>query len=144
VRKQAGASGRYEFKEQGGGSCGNFMIVEATAINPEWIKVLPNGGGHSALARVRVDDRGPYTVKLYAYPNSPADVILANIATGADMPDHLHLHGMLTYDFFSIMKAVQANAAPFGWLSSVPNWKKVAYPLALVMFGDVEVEEPEE
>jgi hypothetical protein len=144
VRKKAGSAGRYEFKESGGGSCGNFMIVEATAINPEWIKALPNGGGHSALARVRVDERGPFTVKVYSYPKSPADKILSDIADGADLPDHLHLHGMLTYDFFAILKAVQANAAPFGWLTNIPTWKRVSFPLALVMFGDIEVEEPED
>lgn len=51
---------------------------------------------------------------------------------------------MLTYDFFSIMKAVQGSAAPFPWLNSIPNWKKVAFPLALVTFGDIAVEEPED
>ncbi len=117
------------------------MIVEATAINAEWIKTLPNGGGHSALARVRVDDRGPYTVKLYSYPGSPGDVILANIAAGGDLPDHLHLHGMVTYDFFAITKAVQTSAARYTWLSNIPNWKQVAFPLALVLFGDIAVDE---
>lgn len=61
------------------------MIIEVTAINPEWIKTLPNGGGRSALARVRVNDEGPFTLKLYAYPGSPADVILGNVAAGADV-----------------------------------------------------------
>ncbi len=51
---------------------------------------------------------------------------------------------MLTYDFFSIMKAVQGSAPPFPWLASIPSWKKVPFPLALVAFGDVPVEEPED
>lgn len=121
------------------------MIVEVTAINPEWIKVLSNGGGRSALARVRVNEEGPFTLKVYAYPGSPADDILAAIEAGGDVPDHLHLHGMTTYDFFSIMKAVQGPAPNFAWLSSIGDWKEVRFPLALVLFGDIAVEEePEE
>ena len=139
-------TGRYEFREEGGGTCGNFMIVEATAINPEWIKVLPNGGGRSALARVRVNNEGPFTLKIYAYPDSPADVILQAIEAGGELPDHLHIHGMTTYDFFSILKAVQGPAPDFQWLStSLAQWKEVKFPLALVAFGDIAVEEdPEE
>jgi hypothetical protein len=142
VRRNPAALNRYEFRQQGGGSCGNFMVVEVTAINPEWIKTLPNGGGRSALARVRVNDEGPFTLKVYAYPGSPADVILGSVAGGAELPEHLHIHGMLTYDFFSIMKAVQGSAPPFPWLASIPTWKRVPFPLALVAFGDIPVEEP--
>lgn len=55
---------RYEFRQTGGGPCGNFAVVQAT-IDPAWVRAVT--GGHSAIARVSPGGRGPFTLKLYTY-----------------------------------------------------------------------------
>lgn len=138
VRKNA-ARARYEFVEQGAGKlCGNFAIFHVTSINPDWVRKI--SGGHSALARVFSGDAGPFTLKLYTYDNTPEDRLLEEISEGRDTGRRLYLHGMLSYDYFSILKTLRDRE---GHWHDVPDWTQVRFPLVLVVFGKVSPQEIE-
>jgi hypothetical protein len=53
----------------------------------------------------------------------------------------LYFHGMLTYDYFSVLKTVRDKDG--NWLDPM-DWTEVRFPLALVVFGEVAQEEDEE
>lgn len=130
---------RYEFQEEGAGKlCGNFAIFHVTSINPEWVRKI--SGGHSALARVYSGDAGPFTLKLYTYESTSEDRLLEEISDGRDTGRGLYLHGMLSYDYFSILKTVRDRER--NWLDA-PEWTEVRFPLVLVVFGRVSPEEIE-
>jgi len=130
---------RYEFLEEGGNNCGNFVVVDSH-INSEWVRALSNGG-HTAIARVNFGcfDNfpclGPYTLKLYTYPGTPEDAILTNFLTGTgnDAQNH-YFHGMLTYDYFSIIKTLRKEDG--AWIDPA-DWTPVKYPIAMVVFGEI-------
>jgi len=142
AREKSGAV-IYEFLEQGakgsGGSCGNFVVVEAD-ISKEYLRELSNGGDHVALARAWVGDHGPWPLKVYTYKGTPED---DSIAALKDNPDEtasieLQLHGLLTYDYFTIVQTLQKKeGGQFVWLpvSELEDYKEVPSPLALVVFG---------
>jgi hypothetical protein len=125
----------YEFRQSGGGSCGNFAVMQAT-INPRWVRRI--SGGHSAIARVSPGGEGSYSLKLYTYVGTREDNLLANIAQGREPSRRLYFHGMFTYDYFSILRAVRD--ADGTWLP-VTDWTEVRFPLAFVVFGETRVED---
>jgi len=71
---------RYEFKTNRPKHCGNFASFEASVFT-EWIRALPNGG-HSAIVRVRPEELGPQTLKIY--PGTADDTLLANMMGSTD------------------------------------------------------------
>jgi hypothetical protein len=127
----------YEFRQSGGGSCGNFAVMQAT-VNPKWVRKI--SGGHSAIARVSPGGGGSYSLKLYTYGGTREDNLLANIAQGREPSRRLYFHGMFTYDYFSILRAVRD---PDGTWRTVSEWTDVRFPLAFVVFGEAQVEETE-
>jgi hypothetical protein len=129
---------RYEFVERGG-QCGNFAVFHVT-INPDWVRKI--SGGHSAIARVSPTGAGTFTLKLYTYDTTPEDKILADMRAGLQVTRRLYFHGMLTYDYFSIIKALRAPDR-VTWLDQ-RDWTAVRFPLAFVVFGETSVEESEE
>jgi hypothetical protein len=139
-RKQTGSTPTYEFLEEGakggGGRCGNFVVVDAH-MGKEYIRELTNGGDHVALARVWVGEDGPYPLKLYTYKGTVVDSAIAALMANPDEYAELNvaLHGLLTYDYFSIVQAVQDSS--FNWLpaSELKVYRDVPRPLALVVFG---------
>lgn len=148
VRQRGSGSGvRYEFGEQGArgntGRCGNFVLVEAT-ITKEYLRTLTNGGDHVALARVWIGERGPFPLKIYTYKgtavNDTIAALQANPDSGASIG--MWLHGLLTYDYFTILQTVQqARANPDGtrdWRSAseLTDFVEISHPLALVVFGE--------
>ena len=124
---------QYEFRENGG-RCGNFIIVEVGYIKKEWIR--STDGGHSVIARVSPDGKSRMTLKLYTLSESEADTWLQNIETKGKVPsDRKLILGLLTYDYFSIIRALEM---PNGSWYQENKWKNVDWPLALVVFGETE------
>ncbi len=121
----------YQFLEDRPGKCGNFAIVDAV-VDPRYVRQV--GGGHSAIAQVWAVDGRSHSLKLYTYSNTPEDASIAAIGTsGNDEPSQtLPLHGLLTVDYFSVLKTVRDQSGT--WLS-VPEWTEIRFPLALVVFG---------
>lgn len=130
---------RYEFLANRHRYCGNFASFELSVFT-EWIRQLSNTG-HSAIVRVRPEGMGYRTLKIYTYPGTPADALLASFMGSADPHHGAYLHGMLTFDYFSIIKTLRNQD---GSWKSVPEWTEVPFPLALVVFGGKEDPDPEE
>jgi len=130
----------YEFAEEGakgpGGRCGNFIVVEAT-VHRAYIREFDKGtggrGDHSAIAWVTVGGYGPYSLKIYTYRDTPEDTALTEIANGTNASRVLHVHGMITYDYLAILRAVQDSNR--NWLADISTWTQVPHPLSLVVFG---------
>jgi hypothetical protein len=139
----------YEFLEEGakgsGGRCGNFAVVDAH-ITKQYIRGLENGStatdsDHVALAQAWVGESGPFPLKLYTYrgtPENDAIVVLAKKAKKSASLD-LPLHGLFTYDYFTIVQALQVQKpdGTYDWApaSSLTEYKEVSHPLSLVVFG---------
>lgn len=123
------ADGQYEFQEDGG-QCGNFAIVEVSSLKAAWIQKIK--GGHSAIARVTADGASTATLKIYTLDGTKIDTWLTNVMKNGTGNDRVLLHGMFTYDYFSILKAVRTTD---GQWTHPSEWKEVKFPLALVVFG---------
>jgi hypothetical protein len=146
VKSQArGGKAGYVFKETGGGSCGNFLKVFVT-VNPDTVFLRSVGGpdgGHTLLVRATTslgeEDPDPgsglVTLKLYTYNGTDIDQRLTNAAHQTE-PTSLTVHGVLTYDYWSIVKKLTASSSTAGF-RAVANWEPVDFPLALVLFGEV-------
>jgi hypothetical protein len=132
----------YEFAEDGakgsGGRCGNFVIVDAH-IGKEYLRELSNGGDHTALARAWVGEAGPFPLKIYTYAGTPADDRLAALFANPDAAatTEFRVHGLLTYDYFTIAQAVQRGKGDWLPADSLRDWKEIDHPLGLVVFGVV-------
>lgn len=131
-------SSRYEFSEGGGGSCGNFALFKTTLVR-EWIRKIR--GGHSAIVRASPGGLGPFTLKIYTYEGTPEDRTVRNVLAGSNVSRRLYYHGMLTYDYFAVLRTVRDRDD--AWLG-VPEWTRVRFPLAFVVFGEVRAGEEEE
>ena len=137
------AQPKYEFLEEGAkggdGRCGNFIVVDAH-VSKDYIRTLANGNDHVALARVWVGESGPYPLKIYTYAGTPEDASIAALLASADENDALEmsLHGLLTYDYFTIAQALQEDDGNggFRWKSPLKEYVEVSHPLALVVFGE--------
>jgi hypothetical protein len=143
VRLRGGvAQPRYEFLEEGAkggnGRCGNFIVVDAH-VSKEYIRALSNGTDHVALARVWIGESGPFPLKLYTYAGTPADAAIAALLASADESEsvEMSLHGLLTYDYFTIVQTLQEDdgSGGFRWKSAMKDYAEVSHPLALVVFG---------
>ena len=142
VRLRGGAQPRYEFLEEGakgsGGRCGNFIVVDAH-VSKDYIRALSNGNDHVALARVWVGEDGPYPLKIYTYAGTEVDrqiaAVLADPNEAATV--ELSLHGLLTYDYFTIVQKLQEDrgGGVFAWRDTIRDFEEVPHPLALVVFG---------
>lgn len=126
------AAEQYEFQE-GGGQCGNFAIVEISSLNTAWIRKIK--GGHSAIARVTADGASTATLKIYTLDGTKMDSWLADAMQNGIGNNRILLHGMLTYDYFSILKAVRTMD---GQWTRPSEWEVVKFPLALVVFGQAQ------
>jgi len=124
------------FKEEGGG-CGNFMLVHAT-IPARWIRKI--NGGHSAIARVTPPEQATYSLKIYTLDQTSADGYLADLQT-RNVDGHTYFHGLLSYDYFAIVRAALGSD---GALRKITQWKKIPFPLALLVFGEVSDLAPDE
>jgi hypothetical protein len=136
---------RYEFTEEGakgsGGRCGNFIVVHAR-ISKEYLRAL-TGGDHTALARVWVEENGPYPLKIYTYAGTPVDNKIAALMQepDEDAAVELDLHGLVSYDYFTIIQTLQKQVGnAYEWRSKdeLKEWVEVRHPLALVVFGRVQ------
>jgi len=121
--------GQYVFREDGG-QCGNFAIVEVGSVNPDWIRKID--GGHSAIARVSPDGKSRTTLKIYTLSGSDADKWLAEVKKQGQGSERRFLHGMFTYDYYSIVKSIRTRDG--NWLKP-DQWTQVEFPLAFVVFG---------
>lgn len=138
VRRNAGKQ-RYEFRAQRHKHCGNFASFEYSVFD-EWIRRLGNGG-HSALMRVRPEGMPLRTLKLYTYPGTAIDDIIESYLASAEVHQGGVVHGMLTFDYFSIVRTIRSRTGE--WLP-VTDWAEVKFPLALVAFGAKSDPDPEE
>lgn len=122
---------RYEFQD-GGGTCGNFAIVEVRDIDMDWSFAM--AGGHYTFATVTANGQTQSTVGVYTLSGSEADGWLAGvIQQGGVGNTRKVLHGMFTYDPQSIIMALTDEQ---GNLVRPNLWKRVDFPLALVIFGE--------
>lgn len=121
---------RYEFLQDGGQHCGNFAVAEVGFVEPAWVHKI--GGGHSAIARVSLNGESRTTLKIYTLEGSEADSWLAQVKDSGMGDQRTYLHGMLTYDYFSIVRAVRTRDGT--WLKPT-DWMPVKFPLAFVVFG---------
>jgi hypothetical protein len=119
----------YEFLEDGG-TCGNFAIAEVGYVQKKWIQAI--NGGHTAIARVSLDGESRTTLKLYTIAGTPADQWLSSVKTNGLGPNRVYIHGMITYDYFSFVKAVRTKTGQ--WINPT-TWTKVDHPISLVLFG---------
>ena len=139
-QRGSGAQIRYEFLEEGGrgsgGSCGNFAVVDAH-ITKAYLRELSNGGDHVALARVFVGSTGPYPLKVYTYKGTAEDDSIAALIADPDSSAQLELplHGLFTYDYFTIVQALQDDQSQWLPPTELRDYKEVRYPLALIIFG---------
>lgn len=124
------ADGDYELRESGG-QCGNFAIVEIGFLNPAWVHKVP--GGHSAIAKVSLDGASRATLKIYTLAGSKADDWLAGVKTSGLGRRRILVHGMFSYDYFAILKAVRNRDGQ--WIDPT-DWVPVKFPLALVLLGE--------
>jgi hypothetical protein len=140
--RTVGGEDVYEFAEAGAkttaGRCGNFVIVDAH-VGKEYLRELTNGGDHTALARVWVGEAGPFPLKIYTYKGTPADGRLATLMASSDdaATVEFRVHGLLTYDYFTIAQAVQRGKNDWLPADSLRDWKLIDHPLGLVVFGIV-------
>jgi len=140
-QRGSGSSIRYEFLEKGAkgqnGTCGNFVVVDAH-IGKEYLRALSNGGDHVALAQVWVGDSGSFPLKVYTYKGTPEDDKIAQLMADPDETKTLEmqLHGLFTYDYFTIVQTVQDSS--WHWLSAsdLHDYKEIPRPLSLVVFGE--------
>jgi hypothetical protein len=123
---------QYEFREKGG-KCGNFAIVEVGNVSKELVHSID--GGHSAVARVSADGKSRRTLKLYTLTGSQVDSWLDDVMKGKKTSKRKMLHGLFTYDYLTIAKAVRT---PGGQWLRPSNWIEVPSPLALVVFGETD------
>ena len=129
-------NGQFEFVQKGGNGCGNFAILEVTHIHKDWIR--STGGGHSAIARVSADGDARHTLKLYTLVGTAADSWVTQVMGGqSDTKRHV-VHGVLTYDYFSIIKAVTNADGTWIPTASLKAWKPVGFPLAFIIYGETE------
>lgn len=138
VRRNASES-RYEFRVDRNRRCGNFVSYELSVFD-EFIRELGTGG-HSALTRVRPENRPFETLKIYTYPGTAADDLIHSFDESADPQHGTFLHGMMTFDYFSIVRTVRTREGVFLPLT---NWTEVPFPLAMVVFGEKEDPNPDE
>jgi hypothetical protein len=77
------------------------------------------------------------TLKLYAMPGTEIEPRLVTAANGTE-PVSLVVHGMITYDYWSMVKklTVRSEAGAVSW-KSFTAWTDIDFPLALVVFGEV-------
>jgi hypothetical protein len=124
---------QYEFREEGG-RCGNFAIVEISNVNKDWVRTL--NGGHAAIARVSVDGESSQTLKLYTLTSSEADDWIKGILDDSTQSnDRILLHGMITYDYYSIIQTLKDTD---GQWKEPEEWEQIEYPIAFVVFGQTE------
>jgi hypothetical protein len=123
---------QYEFLVQG--KTGNFAIVEVGNINRDWIRTIE--GGHSAIARVSPDGQSRASLKLYTLSGTDADAWLHAVEQGQQSSRRILFHGLFTFDYFSIIKAVRTQS---GAWSTDKGWRNVEFPMALVVFGETDV-----
>lgn len=138
VRRNA-AEHRYEFRAQRSRRCGNFASFEFSIFD-DWIRELGNGG-HSALVRVRPEGLPFQTLKIYTYPGTAADDLIHGFEQSEEPQDGAILHGMMTRDYFAIVKTARTRDGTFLPLS---DWTEVPFPLALVAFGQKPDPDPDE
>jgi len=128
-------SNRYEFRQAGGTGCGNFAIIEVGFVEPAWVKAIK--GGHTAIARVSLDGTTRTTLKLYTLAGSRSDEWLAGVLANGQGDQRIFLHGMFTYDYFSMVKVLKPQGSQT-WKRPT-NWTRVPFPIAFVVFGESDV-----
>src|SRR5439155_9795672 len=101
----------------------------------EWIQAT--GGGHTAIGRVTVNGEDQLTLKMYAIAGTAADDWFARVKQGVhNLDDPRLVHGILSYDYFSILRAIGQDGAG---LAKPNDWKEVRFPAAFVIFGPTTV-----
>ena len=126
---------QYDFFQKRSGKCGNFAIAEVTSLPADWIQAT--GGGHTAIGRVTVNGQDLITLKLYAIAGTAADDWFTRVKSGVhNLDDPRLVHGILTYDYFTIVKAIGESG---GQLAKPADWTEVKFPAALVILGPTTV-----
>lgn len=122
----------YEFKQEGGGSCGNFAVVSIAFYSDKWVHEI--NGGHSAIVRAFAGAEGPLTIKVYSLAGTEADQLLAGVLANKTKSRVL-VHGMITYDYFNILRTIRTRDGEWLPEGRLRSWTPVEYPIALVLFG---------
>lgn len=123
---------RYEFRESGGGSCGNFAIVQINSLNMDWSFAID--GGHYSFADVTADGDSIGGLGIYTLTGSDADNMLAQaIQQGGGGITGKVVHGVFTYDWQAIFDTLLDTQ---GNLNRPSQWQRVDFPLALIVYGE--------
>jgi hypothetical protein len=82
----------------------NFVIVEVSSLPQEWIQAT--GGGQTAIGCVTATGGTTLTLKLLRRRGTPTADWFARLKKGGEhLDDRRLVHGVLTYDFFSMIRA---------------------------------------
>jgi hypothetical protein len=88
---------------------------------------------------VWVGESGPFPLKLYTYAGTPVDAAVAQLLASPDESASLELslHGLVTYDYFTIVQQLQEEDGNggFRWKGVMKDFEAISHPLALVVFG---------
>lgn len=123
---------RYEFREDGGGTCGNFAVVEIMDINMDWSFAVD--GGHYAFADVTADGDAVGGLGIYTMSGSESDTWLSQIIQQEGLGDTSKVvHGVFTYDWMSIIDTLQDAQ---GNLRRPSQFQRIDFPLALIVYGE--------
>lgn len=122
----------YEYQE-GGGTCGNFAIVELDNIPANWIQDV--GHGHSAIIRGSADGESMASLKIYTLAGSDIDTWLAALKQTGHQQRKIVL-GLFTYDYFAMQKVLYDRATRT-W-AKPGEWTEVPHPLAFVVYGEID------
>jgi hypothetical protein len=129
--------GAYQFQQHGGVGCGNFAILEINHVHPEWTR--STGGGHSGIARVTADGTARHTLKIYTLEGTAPDSWLATMqASGTADPQQRLMHGVFTFDYFAMIKAITTSDGSFLPTSQLKTWKDIPFPLAFIIYGETQ------
>jgi hypothetical protein len=122
---------RYEFSQAGGGSCGNFAIVEIGELNLDWSFAI--NGEHYAFADVTADGDATGGLGIYTLSGSDMDTWLAQAIEQGGVANPKVVHGVFTYDWQSIFDTLVDTQ---GNLRKPTQWQRIDFPLALIVFGE--------
>ena len=75
---------------------------------------------------------------MYAIDGTAADAWFGRVKMGThNLDDPRLVHGILTYDYFSMVRAIGQDGG--GELAKPSDWKEVRFPAALVIIGPTTV-----
>lgn len=107
-------------------------------IGKEYLRALSSDGDHVALAQAWIGESGPFPLKVYTYKGTSEDDRRVHLISDEDPTASIEfrLHGLITYDYVTIVRALQDDDRNWLGATALQDYKEVRDPLALVVFGE--------